>query len=158
MGRHQRQNLTSGGSLDEFDKMLLEVIDETLRYSLGEKTVKIFYDYLRRKGFPLTSVPQNPEFFFNELRNVLEVDGQKFHTVSALGIVSLLERTIIEIMCKKFGIKFEEKGPISFSEWADKLRETYLSKFLKLKVLEGGGEEAEEKSKYPISGRRPGHM
>jgi hypothetical protein len=117
--------------------MLLEVIDETLRYSLGEKTVKIFYDYLRRKGFPLASVPQNPEFFFNELRNVLEVDGQRFHTVSALGIVSLLERTIIEIMCKEFGIKFEEKGPISFSEWVDKLRETYLSKFLKLKVLEG---------------------
>jgi hypothetical protein len=117
--------------------MLLEVIDETLRYSLGEKTVKIFYDYLRRKGFPLTSVPQNPEFFFNELRNVLEVDGQRFHTVSALGIVSLLERTIIEIMCKKFGIKFEEKGPISFPEWVDKLRETYLSKFLKLKVLKG---------------------
>jgi hypothetical protein len=123
--------------LDEFDKMLLEVIDETLRYSLGEKTVKIFYDYLGRKGFPLTSVPQNPEFFFNELRNVLEVDGQRFHTVSALGIVSLLERTIIEIMCKKFGIKFEEKGPISFPEWVDKLRETYLSKFLKLKVLKG---------------------
>ena len=123
--------------MDEFDKMLLEVIDETLRYSLGEKTVKIFYDYLGRKGFPLTSVPQNPEFFFNELRNVLEVDGQRFHTVSALGIVSLLERTIIEIMCKKFGIKFEEKGPISFPEWVDKLRETYLSKFLKLKVLEG---------------------
>jgi len=122
--------------LDEFDKTLLEVIDETLRYSLGEKTVEIFYDYLRRKGFSLTNVPQNPEFFFNELRNVLEFEGQRFHTVSPLGIVSLLERTIIEILCKKFGVKFEEKGPIIFSEWVDKLREVYLFKLSKLKVLE----------------------
>ncbi|MEM3580315.1 MAG: hypothetical protein QXH40_00485 [Candidatus Bathyarchaeia archaeon] len=122
--------------MDEFDKTLLEVIDETLRYSLGEKTVEIFYDYLRRKGFSLTNVPQNPEFFFNELRNVLEFEGQRFHTVSPLGIVSLLERTIIEILCKKFGVKFEEKGPIIFSEWVDKLREAYLFKLSKLKVLE----------------------
>ncbi|MEM1540797.1 MAG: hypothetical protein QXJ07_05390 [Candidatus Bathyarchaeia archaeon] len=128
--------LNLGGSLDEFDKILLEVIDETLRYSLGEKTVEIFYDYLRRKGFPLRSIPQNTEFFFNELRSVLEFDGQRFHTVSPLGIVSLLERTIVEILCKKFGVKFEEKGPILFSEWVDKLREVYLLKFSKLKVFE----------------------
>ena len=66
--------------MDEFDKMLLEVIDETLRYSLGEKTVEIFYDYLKRRGFSLANVSQNPEFFFNELRNVLEFEGQRFHT------------------------------------------------------------------------------
>ncbi|MEM3770170.1 MAG: hypothetical protein QXZ51_00235 [Candidatus Bathyarchaeia archaeon] len=125
-----------GDGLDEFDKTLLEVIDETLRYSLGKKTVEIFYDYLKRRGFSLTSIPQNLEFFFNELRSVLEFDGQRFHTVSPLGIVSLLERTIIEILCKKFGVKFEEKGPIIFSEWVDKLREVYLFKTLKSKALD----------------------
>jgi hypothetical protein len=119
--------------LDEFDKMLLEVIDETLRYSLGDKTVEIFYNYLERRGFPLESVPQNPEPFFNELRTVLEVEGQRFHTVSPLGIVSLLERTIIEILCRKIHVKFEEKGPIIFSEWVEKLREMYTPKLSKIK-------------------------
>ena len=128
------------------------MIDETLRYSLGEKTVEIFYDYLKRKGFSLANVSQNPEFFFNELRNVLEFEGQRFHTVSALGIVSLLERTVIGILCKKLGVKFREKGPIPFSEWLDKLKEAYLFKISKLKALENGGEKFEGKGKHPNSG------
>jgi hypothetical protein len=111
--------------------MLLEVIDETLRYSLGDKTVRIFYDYLERKGFPLESIPRNPEFFFNELRTVLEVEGQRFYTVSPLGIVSLLERTIIEILCRRIHVKFEEKGPIIFSEWVEKLRKAYTPSKIK---------------------------
>ena len=123
-------------SLEEFDKILVNVIDKTLRYSLGDRTVKIFYDYLRRKGFDMSNIPRNPDFFFDELRKVLEFEGSRFHSVSALGIVSLLERAIIEVLCKKFGVKFDENGPIIFSEWVEKLREAGSLKFSKLKVLE----------------------
>ena len=81
----------------------------------------------------MESVPQNPEPFFDELRTVLEVEGQRFHTVSPLGIVSLLERTIIEILCRKIHVKFEEKGPIIFSEWVEKLRKAHTLKLSKIK-------------------------
>ncbi|MGB9683680.1 MAG: hypothetical protein ACPL1Z_01980 [Candidatus Bathyarchaeales archaeon] len=123
--------------MDEFDQVLLKAIDETLRYSLGEKTIKIFYEYLKRKGFPLSSIPQDPEFFFNELRNVLEFEGSRFHNVSSLGTVSILERAIIEVLCKKFGVEFNEKGPIVFSEWVEKVREAYsLRRVSRVKILE----------------------
>jgi hypothetical protein len=120
--------------LDEFDQVLLKAIDDTLRYSLGEKTIKIFYEYLKRKGFPLSSIPQDPEFFFNELRNVLEFEGSRFHNVSSLGTVSILERAVL---CKKFGVEFNEKGPIVFSEWVEKVREAYsLRRVSRVKILE----------------------
>ncbi|MDH7607061.1 MAG: hypothetical protein QHH12_04745 [Candidatus Bathyarchaeota archaeon] len=123
--------------MDEFDQVLLKAIDDTLRYSLGEKTIKIFYEYLKRKGFPLSSIPQDPEFFFNELRNVLEFEGSRFHNVSSLGTVSILERAIIEVLCKKFGVEFNEKGPIVFSEWVEKVREAYsLRRVSRVKILE----------------------
>jgi hypothetical protein len=122
--------------LDEFDQVLLKAIDETLRYSLGEKTVEIFYEYLKRKGFPLANIPRDPESFFNELRNVLEFEGPRFQSVSSLGTVSILERAIIEVLCQKFGVEFNEKGPIVFSEWIEKVREAYSLKLSKVKILE----------------------
>jgi len=39
----------------------------------------------------------------------------------------------IEILCRKIHVKFEEKGPIIFSEWVEKLREMYTLKLSKIK-------------------------
>lgn len=84
----------------------------------------------------MSHIPRDPEFFFNELRNVLEFEGPRFHSVSSLGTVSILERAIIEVLCKKFGVEFDEKGPIVFSEWLGKIREAYALRLSKVKVLE----------------------
>lgn len=118
-------------TLEEFDKILVKVIDETLRYSLGDRTVEIFYEYLKRKGFTLSDVPRDPDFFFEELRAVLEFEdsGMRFRRVSGIGVVSILERTIVEILCRKFGLEFNEKGPIIFSQWVEKVRKVYNTKF-----------------------------
>ncbi|MGB9960113.1 MAG: hypothetical protein ACPLKQ_06310 [Candidatus Bathyarchaeales archaeon] len=120
--------------MDEFEEMLLKVIDGTLRYSLGDQTVEILYKYLKGKGFCFSDIPQNPDFFFNELRKVLESEENRFRgpLVSALGTVSILERTIIEILCRKLGVKFDAKGPIVFSEWVNKFREAQRTKAFKL--------------------------
>ncbi|MEM1588885.1 MAG: hypothetical protein QXZ68_04615 [Candidatus Bathyarchaeia archaeon] len=127
--------------MDEFDKILVMVIDETLRYSLGGRTVEIFYEYLRRKGFSLSRIPRNPDIFFEELRNVLEFEdpGKRFRQVSSIGVVSILERAIIKVLCQKFGLEFNEKGPIVFSEWVKKVREAYAMQFSKLKSSVGKG-------------------
>ncbi len=76
------------------------------------------------------------EIFFNELRNILEFEGPRFHSVSSLGTVSILERAIIEVLRKRFGVEFDEKGPIVFSEWLEKVREAYALKLSKVKILE----------------------
>lgn len=123
-------------AVDEFDEVLVKVVDETLRYSLGDRTVEIFYEYLRRKGFTLSHIPRNPDFFFEELRKVLDFEdsGMRFRRISGMGTVSILERTIIEVLCKRFGLEFNEKGPIVFSEWVEKVREAYTMKLSSLKL------------------------
>lgn len=143
-------------ALNEFDEVLLRVIDETLRYSLGDRTVEIFYEYLRRRGFMLSNIPQNPDFFFEELRKVLEFEdlGMRFRRVSGIGIVSILERAIIEILCRKIGLEFDEKGPIDFSGWVEKVREVYNTRFSKSKVPRTEVRMVYGKSKHPNSGRR----
>ncbi|MEM0096527.1 MAG: hypothetical protein QW660_07845 [Candidatus Bathyarchaeia archaeon] len=116
--------------MEEFDKILVKVIDETLRYSLGDRTVEIFYEYLKRRGFTLSDIPRDPDFFFEELRAVLEFEdsGMRFRRISGIGVVSIIERTIVEILCRKFGLEFNEKGPIIFSQWIEKIREAYSMK------------------------------
>ncbi|MEM0358361.1 MAG: hypothetical protein QXL77_08355 [Candidatus Bathyarchaeia archaeon] len=117
-------------TLEEFDKILVKVIDETLRYSLGDRTVEIFYEYLKRRGFTLSDIPRDPDFFFEELRAVLEFEdsGMRFRRISGIGVVSIIERTIVEILCRKFGLEFNERGPIIFSQWIEKIREAYSMK------------------------------
>ncbi|MEM3579442.1 MAG: hypothetical protein QXL54_04400 [Candidatus Bathyarchaeia archaeon] len=142
--------------MEEFDKILLRIIDETLRYSLGDRTVEIFYEYLKRKGFALSNIPQDPDIFFEELRAVLEFEdsGMRFRRVSGIGLVSILERAIIEVLCKKFGLEFDEKGPIVFSEWVEKVRGAYTARLskLKLNVSETEVKTVYGKGKHPNSG------
>jgi len=143
-------------TLEGFNKILVRTIDEVLRYSLGDRTVEIFYDYLRRKGFILSKIPQDPDFFFEELRKILEFEGygMRFRRVSGIGIVSILERTVIEVLCKKFGLEFNEKGPIIFSEWVEKVRETYIIKHSKLRLnSRNGGENCREEGQHFSGGR-----
>lgn len=146
-------------TLEEFNEILVKTIDETLRYSLGDRTVEIFYEYLRRKGFNLSDIPRDPDFFFGELRAVLEFEdsGMRFRRVSGIGIVSILERTIIEVLCKRFGLEFNEKGPIVFSEWVEKVREAYATKVAKSRLGFSSAETevktVHEKSQHPSGGR-----
>jgi len=68
----------------------------------------------------------------------------RFRRVSSIGIVSILERTIIEILRKKFGLEFNEKNPIIFSEWVEKIMDV----FLKRSKLGSGLTETEVKTVY----------
>jgi len=131
--------------LEEFNEVLVETVDETLRYLLGDRTVEIFYEYLGGKVYHVR-YSARPRFFFDELRAVLEFEdsGMRFRRVSGIGMVSILERTIIEILRKKFGLEFNEKNPIIFSEWVEKIMDV----FLKRSKLGSGLTETEVKTVY----------
>ncbi|RLI29468.1 hypothetical protein DRO50_01490 [Candidatus Bathyarchaeota archaeon] len=106
---------------------MLKIINETLKYALGDATVKIIYDYLKRKSCPIYEIPRKPEVFSSELRMILQSNsGLRFHSsLSALGTVSILERTIVKRLCSKLGVEFNEEGPIVFEDWIKRLREVY---------------------------------
>jgi hypothetical protein len=109
-------------NLQEFDELLVRVIDETVRYCLGDVNALILYDYLERKACPLNEIPEKLEVFSMELRNMLGVGRRQM-----LGAASILEETIVQALCQKLGIPFEN-GPVVFADYVKKLKIYYEGK------------------------------
>jgi hypothetical protein len=82
----------------------------------------ILYDYLERKACSLNEIPEKPEVFSIELRNMLGVGRRQM-----LGAASILEETIVQALCQKLGIPFE-KGPVVFADHVRKLKTYYEGK------------------------------
>lgn len=112
----------AGGAMDEFEKILVKTIDETIKWTFGEYTSKIIYDYLERRSCPLNEVPKKPEIFSIELRMILG-SGRG----SIPGSAPILERAIIKRLCSKLGLNFNQKGPVNFPKCVRLLREVYNS-------------------------------
>ena len=114
--------------LDDFDELLLQIIDKTLRYTLGEENAKIIYDYLEKRSCPRLKIPQKLDAFCAELRLVLGHGDNKVHCSA-----EALEETIVRMVCISLARAGVKLGPINLSEtrsteFADfigKLKEAY---------------------------------
>jgi len=111
---------TSEFSLDKFDKLLIQVIDEVLRYTLGDLNTSIIYEYLEKRYCPLNDIPNNLEAFSMELKNLLGCGRGQI-----LGSAHILEKTILKVLCARLGLKFDFDGPIAFADCIRKLKEMY---------------------------------
>ena len=109
--------------MDKFNDLLLGVIDETLRYALGDINTSIVFDYLEKKSCPFSEVPTNLHIFSGALRNLLGSGRGRI-----LGAAPILERTIAEIFCHKLGMEFDKGGFIVLANYIEKLREVYGNK------------------------------
>jgi hypothetical protein len=109
--------------LDEFDEALLSAIDEILRYTLGNISTQIIYNYLERSSFPRSEIPNRLDRFSEELRKLLGSDRGQI-----LGSAPILEEAIAERLCAKLGIKMNKKLPTAFSIFIHDLKEDYYSK------------------------------
>jgi hypothetical protein len=109
-------------SVNDFDNLLVQVIDETVKYCLGEVNASIIYNYLEQRNLPLNEIPNKPELFSAELRNILGFGSRQI-----LCAASVLEETILEMLCKKLQIKLDYQKPVNFPLQLKKLRAPYLS-------------------------------
>jgi len=48
--------------VEKFDKLLVETIDETIKWAFGEYTASLIYEYLKKRNFPLHETPENWRF------------------------------------------------------------------------------------------------
>jgi hypothetical protein len=108
-------------SVEEFDKLLTETIDETLKYSLGDRNAAIIEEYLQKQGLTMDKIPQNPEQFSEELRNIM---GGKL----ILGPAIVLEETILQMFGRKIGRRLIIARPVDFPKEVNSLRESYFNK------------------------------
>ena len=124
--------------MSEFDRLLLDTIDEVLTSALGEKSVKIIYDYLEEHVCPLLEIPSNLDVFSEELRTLLFRSSSRMGFaigVTETGMASILERAIAKILCQKLGVEFNEIGPIEFSNYTAKLKDLCTHEGVVLKVV-----------------------
>ena len=117
-------------SANDFDNLLIQTIEETVKYCLGEANTNIIRNYLEARGLPMTEIPNKPEQFSEELRNIVGFGRRQI-----LCPASILEETILEVLCKKLGIELCCERPPNFSHEVRKLREACLAEV-------AGGERA----------------
>jgi len=103
--------------------MLVQVIDEVIRYSFGEVNATIIYDYFKKRNIPLDKIPDNLELFSIELRKLLGSGRGQI-----LGSAPILEKAILKALCKKLGLECQFEGPVNLAEWVKKLKESYNNK------------------------------
>jgi len=106
----------------DFDNLLVKVVEETLQYSLGEGNTNIIQRYLNERNLPFTEIPNKPEQFSEELRNILGFGSRQI-----LCAASILEETILETLCKKLDIPFNYKKPVNFPLLLKRIRGQYIS-------------------------------
>lgn len=106
--------------MEDFDRLLLETIDETIKWTFGEYTATLIYEYLKKRNCPLHEIPKKLEVFSFELRMILGTGKTLI-----MGSAPLIEKAIIKRLCRKLGMEFNEKGPVNFAEYIRRLREEY---------------------------------
>ena len=110
-------------SVSEFDQLLVEAIDETIKYCLGERNTTIIEDYLEKQSLPLSKVSVCPEQFSEELRNIMGLGGGRI-----LGAAVILEESILDCFFKKLGIVVKLERPVNFPKQITSLRAQYSPK------------------------------
>jgi len=113
-------------NLDNFDRLLIESIDEVFRYVFGDRVAQIMYQYLEKRSCPLVEIPKKPNVFSSELRTILgSRSGQILFSSRAKTLTPILERAILRELCRRLRIIFDETGPIVFEQDVRKLKEAH---------------------------------
>lgn len=113
-------------NLDDFDKFLIESIDQVFRYVFGDRVARIMYEYLERRSCPLVEIPKKPNVFSSELRIILSSrGGQILFSPRAKTLTPILERAILQELCRRLRMIFGEDRPIVFEHDVRKLKEVY---------------------------------
>jgi len=105
---------------NKFDDLLLGVIDETMKYILGEANANIIYNYLESQSCSRREIPQNIDYFSSALRDLIGTGRGQM-----LGAACILEETIAETLALRLGQRFLKKQPFVFADYISALKELY---------------------------------
>lgn len=107
-------------NLDHFDSLLLQTIDETIRYCLGETNTELIYNHLEKKHCPQKEIPKNLDIFTTEFENLIGPGKGQI-----LGAAKIMENAMVKAFCAKLEINLSENSPGYFPDQIRNLREIY---------------------------------
>jgi hypothetical protein len=82
--------------VDTFDEELLQVIDETIIFCLGDVNARIIYEYLENNGCLKQEIPEKLDIFVASLSDLVGTERGKI-----LGVSCIMENAILKMFCKK---------------------------------------------------------
>ena len=107
---------------NEFDKLLLSTIDETIRYVMGNSNTDIIFSYIEKNYCIIENIPKNLNHFSDGLRDLIGPGRNQM-----LGAACIVEETIAEAFAMKIGQSFEAQSPINFPKYIQDLKRAYIS-------------------------------
>ena len=106
--------------MENFDQLLLNIIDNVIEDVFGKMNSNAIYNHLEKAGCPRHEIPRKPEIFSAEMRNILGHDRGQI-----LGAASIIEKAILKALCTQLKIEFNHVGTTSFADYVKNLREAY---------------------------------
>ena len=106
-------------SLEEFDRILVKVIDKTIKNVLGERNTLIIYNRLNESSCAMQEIPRRLDLFSAVLRDLIGTDRGQM-----LGASAILEDAIVKALSSELGLKPEEEST-AFEERIRRLKERY---------------------------------
>jgi hypothetical protein len=103
--------------VEDFDTELLQVIDETISYCLGEINKQVIFKFIEKRGVSKQEIPKKLDVFAEALEDIIgRGRGQ------ILGAAIILENAILEQLCKKLNVNYDKLGLGQFSEKCGRLK------------------------------------
>jgi hypothetical protein len=100
-----------------FEKMLLSVIDESMKQIFGEGTTKSIYHYLENDySLKYPDIPQKPEVFAKGLEEIFRSGSR------------VVEAVIISNLYSKIGLPCQKRKGQKFADYITELEKAYKSK------------------------------
>jgi hypothetical protein len=106
-------------STEDFDRVLLAIIDKTIKYVLGEQNTLIIYNRLEENSCPMQEIPRRLDLFSTVLRDLVGTSRGQM-----LGASAILEDAIVRALSSELGLK-PEKESTTFEERIRRLKERY---------------------------------
>jgi hypothetical protein len=119
--QHKNEGKFELDSLNQFDSLLLQTIDEIIQYCLGETNTQLIYKHLERKHCPRQEIPKNLEIFTMEFENLIGSGRGQI-----LGAAKILLNEIVKTLCMKLEISFNKNSTGYFPEQIRNLKEIYI--------------------------------
>jgi hypothetical protein len=132
--------------LDEFDTLLLQIIEQVFRRYLGDKNAEMVFDYLDKQSCAKIEIPQNLKTFSSELRRLLDSEESQVERSrdSIRSSATILEDIIFRDLCISLArshvrlahVHLNEMKRPSFEDLIHKLKEAYLAETGKKEKLQ----------------------
>jgi len=106
-------------SMEEFERILLETIDESMVQVFGETSTRVICDYLKiNHGLRKEDIPENLEIFSSSLEKMFGFGA------------TLLEKIVLKKLYMKLGLKYEEKEGYKFLDYIKELKSQILLDYM----------------------------